>query len=205
MTTYAADTFTRGNGPVGNAEAGGAWAASGSAATWAIASNQLTGQSTSGYDALLTVNDGQSDGAIQGTFVNGGAGAGLVFRYTSAKDYWALTFGVNNYIRLNYFNNGYTTKADPGAVAAAGDVFRIELIGPAIVVYRNNTKIASVTDNARVTATSHGILTSGSATSRFDNFSHYSLTGIATPTPTPTPTPTVHRYFNVGGIAVPVT
>lgn len=201
-TTYAADTFTRADGPVGNAEIGGAWTASGAAATWAVASNQLTGQSTTGYAALLTVDDGQSDGAIQATFVGGNGG--LVFRRTSAKDYWVLTFNVGNSIRLSYFLSGYTLKAQPGVVAAAGDVFRIELTGPAIVVYRNGKQIISITDSTRVAATSHGLLATGSGVAKFDNFSHYSLTSTPTPTPTPTPTGTVHRYFNIGGTAVPV-
>ena len=214
-TTYAADTFTRPDGQVGNAETGGAWTAAGAASTWGVASNQLTGQSNSvnGYEGLLTINDGQSDGAVQVTFV-GGASVGLVFRYTSAKDYWVLTFGANNYIRLCYFNAGYTIKADPDAVAAIGDLFRVELTGPSIVVFRNGKQIISINDATRVTATSHGLLTGGRAVSTFDAFSHYSLTSTPAPNPTPTPTPTpvpaptptstVHRYFNIGGVAVPV-
>ena len=209
MTTYAADTFTRSNGPVGNAETGGAWTTAGSPATWAVVSHQLTGRSTTGYDALLTVDDGQSDGAVQATFVGGNASAGLVFRCTSGNDYWVLTFGDTKYIRLNYLNDGYTVKADPGAVAAAGDVFRIELTGPGIVIYRNNVQMISLTDSTSVTATSHGFLTAGTGTSTFDNFSHSSLAQSPPPTPpAPPPTPptaTVHRFFNIGGIAVPVT
>ena len=204
MMTFAADSFNRVNGPVGNADTGGAWTASAAASTWAVVANQLTGQSTTGYEGLLTVDDGRSDGAVQATFLGGGS-AGLVFRFTSAKDYWVLTFGAGNYIRLSYVNNGYNLKADPGVAATAGDLFRVELTGPSIVAYRNGKQIASITDNTRMSATSVGLLTAGSGVSRFDDFSHASLTSAPPPPPPPPPpTPTVHRYFNIGGVAVPV-
>jgi hypothetical protein len=202
MPSYSFDSFNRANGPVGNAESGGPWTASGAASTWAVALKQLTGRSNSGYEGLLTVNDGQPDGAVQATFL-GGTSAGVIFRYTSTTDYWVLTFGANNYIRLSYANNGYNLKADPGAVASVGDVFRIELAGPAIVVYRNNKQTISITDTTSMSATSFGFLTAGSGSSTFADFSHFAMANTP-PSPPPAPTATVHRYFNIGGVAVPV-
>ena len=206
MTTFSADTFNRTSGPVSTADIGGAWTASGAASTWAVDSNQLTGQSKTGYEGLLTVNDGQPDGAVQATFV-AGSSVGLVFRYTSRNDFWALTFGAKNYIKLNYFNNGYSNKANPGMVAAVGDVFRVELSGSAIAVFRNGAQIIATTDSTRASATGHGFLISGTGLSKFDDFTHTSLSTSPTPPPTapPTPTRTVRRFFNVGGKAVQVT
>jgi hypothetical protein len=179
-TTYAADTFNRADGAVGNTSTGGfAWTAvGGSSPSWTISSNQLRG--VNGGLNVLVVNTGHADGTLQVTRGASNAGDGLAFRVVDASNWWYFVpSSFDGYWHLVKQVGGVFSDLmasdDPWV---AGGTMTVILRGSLIICKVGGVEIFRRTDSDLSTATRHGVRNLGDSSpiQLFDNFSHTSAT-----------------------------
>lgn len=128
----------------------GAWTVGG----FAGGSVWPTAPGTQSIGLITTQPASTSLGVTYRSLPEGGAYAGIVFRYASTSSYWRCDQN-----QLGYVTGGvYILIAPHSSAFQAGDRMTITLNSTAITVYRNGTQVNSATSSFNAAATSHGII-----------------------------------------------
>lgn len=167
---YVFDTFTRGNGPLGNAESGQAWTfpSSGGSSAWAISAGAATPVGT-GSQQITVLDTGSVNTNI---FMNLTFAStddfGIVFRMTDDNNYWMVT-RQDLYKRVA---GVFTSVMGLTAAFVSGDGIDIVLNGSLVTIFRNGVSQGNYTMDSNLTATKVGLRHNynGTAmTTKFDN------------------------------------
>jgi hypothetical protein len=132
-------TVPAGNWTVGGFAGGSAWPAAPGAQAIAL---------------LTTQPANTSLGVTFRSMPQGGAYAGIVFRYASTSSYWR-----SDQVQLGYVSGGtYTLIAAHAQPFQPGDRMVVVLNGTSVTVYRNGTQVNSAVSSFNSTAAQHGII-----------------------------------------------
>jgi hypothetical protein len=139
--------------------------------TWGIIGTRAY-ESASAAEAVCYLETGASDATVQVTFATPGANAGLAFRITDINNF--LLFTVSNstdtYYLYKKVAGSYsllgTWVATPGFA-----VVQASMIGSAIEIRVDGVLRIAVTETHNLSATKHGLRSSSSVASRYDDFS----------------------------------
>ncbi|MDQ3352904.1 MAG: hypothetical protein M3507_00155 [Actinomycetota bacterium] len=172
------DSFTRPNDPatLSSVPGGPPWSAE--AGTWGIGEGQayLSGPVP---DANLVVVDlGQGDGAVSVRLGSVVSGAGLVFRYRSPLDHWAVVAvpGYATWAVVKVVDGTEEVVGNTGLSSVVdGTTVAVRLRGPTIEIAIDERLAQTITDETLADATRAGLrVTSRSgvdaAAARFDDF-----------------------------------
>lgn len=178
------DNFNRADSTTNPGSTSGSRAWSAARGTWGISSNALytSAVNTTGQGAILVSDFGENDVILS---IDAAARAsnivqlGLVFRYVDLNNHWYWVVYRDNGANPKYFLikrvAGVDTTVATGALANNNAcTVSVEVNGSSIVGKVDGSTIASTTDSALATATSHGLNIYGSNTHTLDNFA---LTG----------------------------
>lgn len=173
----ASDTFTRADSSLtlGTSSSGHVWTALNG--VWGIGTNRA--RLVSGWLSNLAcavIDPEFSDGTVQCSFPVLNDGNRLVCRATTANDVGVYIEVDSTSCQIKSIIGGSLSTIDTitGMTNANGDVWRLELFGASVKVFKNGILVASVTSTHNVTATKHGLGASNSgtmSTARWDDFS----------------------------------
>jgi hypothetical protein len=176
LNTAVYDRFDRADAAqaIGTSETGQAWTIVG--APWGVKDRQASiGAAASGKRTIAVIGLGTSDGSAQVTLTKVASGAGLVFRYRDAFNYWAITaapkFGTWNIVKvvggqtINVANVGKSSVADDDTIAA-------KFQGTHISFQLNGKEIKSLDDPTFATERYVGMVgvADDAHAARYDNF-----------------------------------
>ncbi|MDI4643692.1 DUF7402 domain-containing protein [Cohnella hashimotonis] len=152
----------------------------GSSANWTVESGELSGQTPAADQSFAMTGSptGYLDYSLEAKVKivsNPGIG-GLVFRATSNRDFYLLQIrgdgvAANRLELYKCVNGAYTSLASANPSVAIGQwyKYRIEAVGSSIQVFRNDTLLMTVTDDAHYRGMVGANVTSASHV-HFDNF-----------------------------------
>ena len=168
-STYVEDTFTRADGPIGNAETGQAWVLS--SAVWNVLTNRARATSLPTTVVIATIDSDQADGAWRLTWSANHTG-GIAVRATD-KDNLLQCLPAAGTIRLRRVTAGVITNIGTGGAITAGQVVKVVAAGDQVSVYIDDVLQFTVTESQNQTTETHG-LSEQTTTGRLDNYSHKS-------------------------------
>lgn len=156
---------------------------------WGISSNSAYSADGCPAPGFAVVESGTPYGDVQVTIPVNNQDARIVFRYVDINNYFlAEHVGDGRYVIKKVINGASTTISQTeAALAANGDVVKINLDGGTIKLYINSVLKITLSDFS-LFGTKHGLANWCNAALRFDNFS---VKYVAAVQPTPTPTPTI--------------
>jgi hypothetical protein len=176
LSTAIYDRFDRADAgqAIGTSETGQAWTIVG--APWGVQDGQASiGGADSGKRTVAVIGLGTGDGTTQVTLTKVASGAGLVFRYRDAFNFWAITaapkFGTWNIVKVV---NGQPSNVDNVGKAAVvdGTTIAARFQGNHIVFSVNGKDIKSFEDSTFATERYAGMVgvADDAHAARFDNF-----------------------------------
>jgi hypothetical protein len=176
LSTAIYDRFDRADAAqaIGTSETGQAWTIVG--APWGVQDRQASiGAADSGKRTVAVIGLGTGDGNAQVTLTKVASGAGLVFRYRDAFNFWAITaspkFGTWNIVKVV---NGQPTNIDNVGKASVDDNTTIaaKFQGNHIVFSLNGKEIKTLEDSTFATERYAGMVAvaDDAHEARFDNF-----------------------------------
>lgn len=155
---------------------------------WSISANQLAPGTTGTGTVRWTQEFASSDNYSQATIANTSGGSLGVFTRASV-DLGAYYLWRSSGTQWDLFKNvggTFTAIGTYVAAIATNDVAKVEANGSTIKGFVGGIERVSVTDTAITTGTFAGIRTSGSAATRYDDWSGADLAGAAGQTVSPT-------------------
>jgi len=165
-TPVAYDTFTRGDGALGNSETSGpesqavfprAWL--NRVGTTEIDTNKASASALVGGIAIATVDTGTASVVMEGTCTRAGNEVGLVLRYADADNYIRAVHDGTNCQLIKRVAAAETTVIT-AAVAIGAGVMRVQANGTAFRLFLNDVAVGAVqaiADAALQTGTEHGV------------------------------------------------
>ena len=164
------DTFTRADNAatMGNAETGGAWVPN--TGVFGIQTNRAyTAAATVRANATIDTLVSDIIAHVTVPVLPGANGAGLIFRYSAAGEFWAAAI-VNAQLFLIRRTGGASTNQLGPFAAAAGDVIGVKAVGSTIQLYQNGVLKGTVVDATNVGNTKHGLYLDNTNVARLDDF-----------------------------------
>ena len=174
------DVFTRANGAIGTSSSGHAWTTV--TGTWEVDTNKAKLATSGGANNVTYLESSVADCMIEVT-ISGGVttpppGAGIIFRYSGASDYFYVEIpSATNTLRLIKKESGTDTVLDtwvmpPALIDDTSVTFTIHLTGDLIQVRWNDAIAMFAVSSFNNTATKHGLWASSSVgtDARWDDF-----------------------------------
>jgi len=175
VTPAIKDSFSRDDSSdgLGTTETGEQWqTVNGS---WQLVDGlAAAGEGGGGRPSIVVVRGGQAERLTEATAVNVEEGAGLVFRYRDADNFWSLTASPGNgtWIATRVVDGQPTVVAEIPATTADGTTVTVAQRGPELQILVEGVEAIRVTDPALVSQRSSGLIApgDGDGSARFDRF-----------------------------------
>jgi len=174
--TTVVDNFARGDSDsaLGASDSGAAWRAQ--TGVWGVKGHAARVVKSAGTKpSSATVDLGTSDGLVRVTEAVVENGAGIVFRYRDANNYWSVQASPHfaTWVLVKVINGKAKQVANSGFSATRnGASVNVQLQGPRIQLFVNGILLKTVEDSALNGATKVGLFASGPAatSARFTSF-----------------------------------
>jgi len=174
--TTVVDNFARGDSDsaLGASDSGAAWRAQ--TGVWGVKGHAARVVKSAGTKpSIATVDLGASDGLVRVTEAVVENGAGIVFRYRDASNYWSVQASPHfaTWVLVKVINGKAKQVANSGFSATrSGSSVNVQLQGPRIQLFVNGILLKTVEDSALNGATKVGLFASGPAatSARFTSF-----------------------------------
>lgn len=186
------DTFDRPDDPdsLGDAGEGGTWEPV--AGTWGVRDDAATTSGGSGDGPFLAVvPDGNGDGLTEVTMSVVEQGAGLVFRFLDASNYWSVTAepGIGSWSVNRVIDGEAELVGEMPGPTADNTTVSVEQKGSILRFLLDGQEYLALTDGALADQLQGGLIASGSTTgeARWNRFLVLAYAEDASATPTTAP------------------